>query len=137
MDLARRRIPTVAYEIAASATAVAAYVITALCAGWLIAILLQPMGYVWFRFAAEAAISTCVGMIASWRLTKTLFPNRSGKWVFAAFAGVVLLVSLVGKGASLNWLHTAQALLLAGLAYGLFWPHRKHADHGEAPAATR
>lgn len=85
------------------------------------------MGYAWPRFAVEAAISTCLGMIVSWRLTKVLFPNRSGKVIFAAFAGVVVLVSLAGRNNALNWLHTAQALLLIALAYGLFWPHRRQA----------
>lgn len=119
-----RRSSAVAHGIAAGAVAVAAYIMAALCAGWLVSILLEPMGYDWPRFAAEAAISTCVGMIASWRLTNALFPNRSGKWIFAAFAGVVGLVSLAGGNDSANWLHTGQALLLVGLAYGLFWPHR-------------
>lgn len=119
---------TVAYEVAASGTAVVAYVIAALCVGWLVSILLQPMGYVWLRFAAEAAISTCIGMIASWRLTNALFPNRLGKWVVAAFVAVVVLVSLAGRGGSSNWLHTGQVLLLVSLAFGLFWPHRRRAD---------
>jgi hypothetical protein len=85
------------------------------------------MGYVWPRFAIEAATSTCLGMIASWRLTNALFPRRSGKMIFAAFAGVVLLVLLLGRTSSVNWLHLAQALLLVGLAYALFWPHRRRA----------
>lgn len=82
------------------------------------------MGYVWPRFAAEATISTGLGMIASWRLTNLLFPNRSGKWIVAGFIGVVILASLASLNNATNWLHTGQALLLVGLAYGLFWPHR-------------
>lgn len=117
----------VAREIAASVVAVAAYVIAALCVGWVVSIMLRPMGYDWPRFAAEAAISTFLGMIASWRLTNVLFPDRSGRGIFAAFAGVVALVSLAGGTHSVSWLHTGQALLLVGLAYGLFWPHRKPA----------
>ncbi|MNS57087.1 hypothetical protein D3C72_899640 [compost metagenome] len=105
----------------------ASYILAALCVGWVVSILLNPMGYVWPRFAIEAAISTALGMMASWRLTNALFPRRSGKVVFAAFAGVVLLVSLAGRSNSVNWLHTAQALLLVGLAYALFWPHRTRA----------
>lgn len=116
-----------AHEIAASAIALAAYVVAALCVGRVISGLLEPMGYVWTRFAAEAATSTCLGMIASWRLTSILFPNHSGKVVFATFAGVVLLVSMAGRSDSVNWLHTGQALLLVALAYGLFWPHRSRA----------
>ena len=107
--------------------AVAAYIVAALCVGWLVSILLGPMGYAWARFAIEAAVSTCLGMIASWRLTNALLPRRSGKAVFLAFAGVVLVVFLSGRGMSMNWLHTGQAVLLVGLAYGLFWPHRRHA----------
>ncbi|QYF87005.1 hypothetical protein [Brevundimonas sp. PAMC22021] len=99
----------------------------ALCVGWPVSILLEPMGYDRPRFAAEAAISTCLGTIASWRLTNALFPSRPGKWIFAAFAGVVALVSLAGGNNSANWLHTGQALLLVGLAYALFWPHRRPA----------
>lgn len=95
--------------------------------GWIVSILLTPLGYVWPRFAAEAAISTCLGMLASWRLTNALFPNRSGRVIFAAFAGVVVLVALMGRSNSLHWLQTGQALLLVGLAYGLFWPHRRPA----------
>ena len=114
-------------EIAASAVAIAAYVLTALCAGWVVSVLLAPLGYVWPRFAAEAVISTCLGMIASWRLTNVLFPDRSGRVIFAAFAGVVLLAALAGRNISPNWLHTGQALLLVGLAYGLFWPHGRPA----------
>lgn len=106
----------------------AAYVIAALCVGWFVSILLQPMGYVWLGFAAEAAISTCIGMIASWRLTNALFPNRSGKWVVAAFVAVVALVSLADREGSPNWLQTGQALLLVGLAFGLFWPRRRRGD---------
>lgn len=64
-------------------------------------------------------------MVASWLLTNALFPRRSGKAVFAAFACVVLLISLVGRSTALNWLHTGQAVLLLTLAYGLFWPHRR------------
>lgn len=37
------------------------------------------MSYVWPRFAVEAATSTCLGMIASWRLTNVLFPNCLGR----------------------------------------------------------
>lgn len=107
--------------------AVATYIVAALCVGWLASILLGPMGYVWPRFAIEAAVSTCLGMIASWGLTNVLFPRRSGKMIFAAFAGVVLLVLLLGQNDPVNWLHIAQALLLVGLAYGLFWPHGKRA----------
>ena len=121
------RSSAVAREIAASVVAVAAYVIAALCVGWVVSIMLRPMGYDWPRFAAEAAISTFLGMIASWRLTNVLFPDRSGRGIFAAFARVVALVSLAGGTHSVNWLHTGQALLLVGLAYGLFWPHRKPA----------
>ena len=117
----------VARGIAASGVALATYVVAALSVGWVVSILLEPMGYVWRRFAAEAAISTCMGMVASWRLTNILFPNHSGKVVFAAFAGVVLLVSPPGRSNSVNWLHTGQALLLVALAYGLFWPHRRRA----------
>lgn len=106
-------------------SAVAIYILAALCAGWLVSILLDPMGYVWPRYAAEAALSTCLGMIASWRLTDALFPRRSGKVIFAAFAGVVLLVILMGWTSSVNWLHLVQALLLVSLAYGLFWPHQR------------
>lgn len=120
-------VKTIARAIAASGVAVLTYVVAALCAGWLVSILLAPLGYVWPRFAAEAAISTCLGMIASWRLTNLLFPDRSGRVIFAAFAGVVLLVVLAGGTGSPNWLHTGQALLLVGLAYGLFWPHRRAA----------
>ena len=105
-----------------------AYVIAALCVGWLVSILLQPMGYVWLRFAAEAAISTGIGMIASWRLTNALFPNRSGKWVVAVFVAAVALVSLAAPAGAPNWLQTGQALLLVGLAFGLFWPRRRPAD---------
>lgn len=111
-------------EIAASVVAVAAYVAVALCAGWAVSTILRPMGHDWPRFAAEAAISTVVGMIASWRLTHMLFPDRSGRRIFLAFAGVVGLVALAGGADPVNWLHTGQALLLVGLAYGLFWPHR-------------
>ncbi|MBU2272118.1 MAG: hypothetical protein KKE52_12545 [Alphaproteobacteria bacterium] len=118
---------TIAREIAASGLAVATYVVAALCAGWIVSILLAPLGYAWPRFAAEAAISTCLGMIASWRLTNLLFPDRSGRVIFAAFAGVVLLAVLAGRNGAPNWLHTAQALLLVGLAWGLFWPHRRPA----------
>ena len=121
------RSSALAREIAASVVAVTAYVIAALCVGWVVSIMLRPMGYDWPRFAAEAAISTFLGMIASWRLTNVLFPDRSGRGIFAAFAGVVALVSLAGGTHSVNWLHTGQALLLVGLAYGLFWPHRKPA----------
>jgi hypothetical protein len=111
-------------DVVASVAAVATYILAALCAGWLVSLLLDPLGYVWPRYAVEAAISTCLGMIASWRLTNALLPRRSGKVIFAAFAGVVLLVLLMGRSSSVNWLHMAQALLLVGLAYGLFWPHR-------------
>lgn len=111
----------------ASGVAVAAYVVAALCVGWIVSILLAPLGYVWPRFAAEAVISTCLGMIASWRLTNVLFPDRSGKVIFAAFAGVVLLAALAGWNSSPNWLHAGQALLLVGLAYGLFWPRGRPA----------
>ena len=121
------RSSAVAREIAAGLVAVAAYVIAALCVGWVVSIMLRPMGYDWPSFAAEAAISTFLGMIASWRLTDVLFPDRSGRGIFAAFAGVVALVSLAGGAHAVNWLHTGQALLLVGLAYGLFWPHRKPA----------
>lgn len=107
--------------------AVAAYIVAALCVGWLLSILLRPMGYAWPRFAIEAAVSTCLGMIASWLLTNALLPWRSGKAVFLAFAGVVLLISLSGRSTAVNWLHTGQATLLVGLAYGLFWPHRRQA----------
>ena len=114
-------------QIAASGVAVVAYVVAALCAGWIVSILLAPLGYAWPRFAAEALISTCLGMIASWRLTNVLFPDRSGRMIFAAFVGAVLLAALAGRNSSPNWLHTGQALLLVGLAYGLFWPHRSAA----------
>ncbi|AYG93790.1 hypothetical protein D8I30_00295 [Brevundimonas naejangsanensis] len=125
MDQLQHRSLAVARDIAASVVAMAAYILAALCVGWVVSILLKPMGYVWPRFAIGAAISTCLGMIASWRLTNALFPRRSGKAIFAAFAGVVLLVSLTGRSNAVNWLHTGQALLLVGLAYGLFWPHRR------------
>jgi len=118
---------TVAREIAASAAAVVAYVVAALCIGWIVSVLLTPLDYAWPRFAAEAAISTSLGMIVSWRLTKALFPSRSGKVIFAAFAGVVLLAALAGWNSTPNWLHIGQALLLIGLAYGLFWPRRRTA----------
>lgn len=121
------RVSSVAHEIAASAVALAAYVVAALCVGWVVSTLLEPIGYVWPRFAVEAAISTCLGMIASWRLTNVLFPNRSGRGLFAAFAVLVLLVLLAGRSSSVNWLHAGQALFLVALAYGLFWPHRRRA----------
>jgi hypothetical protein len=117
----------VARHVVASGIAVAAYVVAALCTGWLVSSLLAPLGYVWPRFAAEAAISTGLGMIVSWRLTNVLFPDRSGKVIVAAFVGVVLLAVLAGRNSPANWLHTGQALLLVGLAYGLFWPHRSPA----------
>lgn len=107
--------------------AVAAYILAALCVGWLVSILLGPMGYAWPRFAIEAAVSTCLGMIASWSLTNALLPRRSGKAVFLAFASVVLLVSVSGRSTTVNWLHTGQAVLLLALAYGLFWPHGERA----------
>jgi hypothetical protein len=113
-------------DIAACVVAMASYILAALCIGWAISTLLKPMGYVWPRFAIVAALSTSLGMLVSWCLTNALFPRRSGKVIFAAFAGVVLLVSLAGRGNAVNWLHTAQALLLVGLAYVLFWPHRRH-----------
>lgn len=116
-----------ARDAAASVVAIASYILAALCAGWVVSILLRPMGYAWPRFAIEAAISTSLGMLASWHLTNVLFPRLSGKIIFAAFAGIVLLVSLAGRSNVVNWLHTAQALLLVGLAYGLFWPRRKPA----------
>ena len=116
-----------ARDAAACVVAIAFYILAALCAGWMVSTLLNPMGYVWPRFAIEAAISTSLGMLASWRLTNALLPRRSGKIIFSAFAGVVLLVSLAGQSNVVNWLHTAQALLLVGLAYSLFWPHRKRA----------
>lgn len=115
----------IAHQILASVGAIATYVVAALLVGWVVSMLLAPMGYDWPRFAAEAAISTGLGMIASWRLTNVLFPHRSGRWIFAAFAGVVALVFLAGWNSAVNWLHTAQALFLVGLAYGLFWPHRR------------
>lgn len=118
---------TAARQIAASGVAVVAYVVAALCAGWTVSILLAPLGYAWPRFAAEASISTCLGMIASWSLTNVLFPDRSGRMIFAAFVGVVLLAVLADRNSPPNWLHTGQALLLVGLAYGLFWPHRRAA----------
>lgn len=105
----------------------AAYVLAALGAGWVVSMLLEPLGYIWPRFAIEAVISTCLGMLASWRLTNALFPSRSGEVIFATFAGAVALVSLAGGNSPINWLHAGQALLLVGLAYGLFWPHRKPA----------
>ena len=117
----------VAPLVAAAVLAVLTYVAAAMCAGWIVSILLEPLGYDWPRFAAEAAASTALGMIASRRVTDLVFPRRSGKGVFAAFAGVVLLVSLAGGGRSANWLHTGQALLLVALAYGLFWPRRRRA----------
>jgi hypothetical protein len=118
---------SIAREIAASAVAVAAYLVAALCAGWVVSILLAPLGYAWPRFAAQAAISTCLGMIASWRLTNVLFPDRSGRVIFGAFAGAVLLAAVAGRNSPPNWLHAGQALLLVGLAYALFWPHRRPA----------
>ncbi len=85
------------------------------------------MGYAWPRFAIEAAVSTCLGMVASWLLTNALLPRRSGKAIFVAFAGVVLLVLLEGRSTALNGLHIGQAGVLLALAYGLFWPHRRQA----------
>lgn len=102
----------------------ATYVLVALCAGWVVSALLAPMGYVWPRFAIEAAMSTGVGMLASRWLTNALFPDRSGKVIFATFAGAVVLISLAERNSSINWLHTGQALLLLGLAWLLFWPRR-------------
>lgn len=125
MDHVRHRSSVFAREIAACVVSVAAYIAAALCVGWIVSNLLGPMGYAWPRFALEAAMSTCLGMVASWRLTNALFPRRSGKAIFAAFAGVVLLVLLMGRNSSVTWLHATQALLLVGLAYVLFWPHRK------------
>jgi Kef-type K+ transport system membrane component KefB len=107
--------------------AVAAYMLAALCVSWLVSSLFGPMEYAWSRFAIEAVVSTCLGMIVSWRLTKALFSKRSGKVVFLAFAGVVLLVFLSGRNTTVNMLHTGQAVLLLGLAYGFFWPHRRRA----------
>lgn len=127
IDQLQQRSLAVAREIAASVVAVAAYTVAALCVGWIVSILLGPMGFVWPRFAIEAAISTGLGMVASRLVTNALFPRRSGKVIFAAFAAVVLLVLLSGRTSSTNWLHLAQALLLVGLAYGLFWPHRRRA----------
>lgn len=109
----------------AGVAAITIYVIAALSVGWVVSMVLSPMGYVWPRFAAEAAISTGLGMIASWRLTNVLFPHRSGRWIFAAFAGVVALLFLAGSNSAVNWQHTAQALFLVGLAHGLFWPHQR------------
>lgn len=114
-------------DIAAGAIAVSAYIVAAMCVGWLVSILLGPMGYAWHRFAIEAAVSTCLGMIASWRLTNALLPMRSGKAVVLAFAVVVLLITLGGRSTAVNWLHAGQAVLLVALAYGLFWPHRRWA----------
>lgn len=125
MERVQHRSLVFARVIAACGVSMAAYVVAALCVGWLVSLLLGPMGYAWPRFAIEAALSTCLGMVASWRLTNALFPRRSGRAIFATFAGVVLLVVLMGRNSSVNWLHTAQALLLVGLAYGLFWPHRQ------------
>ena len=119
--------PAVARDIAAGALAVSAYIIAALCVGWLVSIPLGAMGYAWPRFAIEAAVSTCLGTVVSWLLTNAVLPRRSGKVVFAAFAGVVLLVSLLGRSTAQNWLHIGQAVLLLALAYGLFWPHRRQA----------
>ncbi len=102
----------------------AAYVLVALCTGWVVSALLGPMGYVWPRFAIEAAMSTGVGMLASWWLTNALFAGRSGKVIFATFAGAVVLIAVAGRDSSINWLHTGQALLLVGLAWVLFWPRR-------------
>lgn len=104
-----------------------AYVAGAFCAGLLASIVLAPFGYGWPRFAVEAAVSTCLGMIVSRRLTNALFPDRSGKWVFAAFAGVVSVLVLAGRSGAPNWLHLGQAMLLVALAYGLFWPHGRTA----------
>lgn len=103
--------------------ALAAYVVAALCTGHIASILLQPFGYSWPRFAAVAVISTCLGMIVSWRLTKALFPDRSGRAIFATFAAAVLIVATAGRTSDVNWLHLGQALLLVAIAYGLFWPH--------------
>jgi hypothetical protein len=114
-------------DIAASVFAVVVYVVVAFCTGLLASILLAPFGYDWPRFAVEAAVTTCLGMIVSWRLTNALFPNRSGKWLFAAFAGVVVIAVLAGRTGSPNWLHLGQATLLVVLAYGLFWPHVRSA----------
>ena len=116
-----------ARNVAAGALAVVTYIVAALCVGWLVSLMLGPMGYAWPRFAIEAAVSTCLGMIASWRLMNTLLPWRSGKAIFFAFAGVVLLVSLSGRSTTVNGLHAGQAVLLLALAYGLFWPHGERA----------
>lgn len=123
----RGRRSEIARDIVASAVAIATYVIAALCAGWAVSILLAPMGYGGLRFAIEAAISTALGMLASRAATSALFPNRSGKVIFATFAGMVVLVSVVALNKPVNWLHTGQALLLVVLAYGMFWPHRRRA----------
>lgn len=117
----------IARDIAASVFAVVAYVGVAFCTGLLTSVMLTPLGYDWPRFALEAGVSTCLGMIVSRRLTNALFPNRSGQWVVAAFAGVVLIVVLLGLGGEPNWLHLGQAMLLVALAYGLFWPHGRTA----------
>lgn len=122
-----RRALIIIRDVAASLTAILAYVLAALCVGWVASMLLAPLGYVWPRFALEAAISTGLGMLASWRLTHFLFPGRSGKMIVATFAGAVAIVFLVGWNGSINGLHTGQASLLVVLAYGLFWPHRKPA----------
>lgn len=102
-----------------------AYVVVALCAGHIVSILLQPLSYSWHRFAIVAVTSTCLGMIVSWRLTNALFPDRSGRVVFATFAAVVLTVGIAGRTDVMNWLHIGQALLLVALAFGLFWPHSR------------
>lgn len=105
----------------------AAYVVAASGIGGVVSILLAPLAYDWPRFAAEAVISTGLGMVVSWRLTTLLFPDRSGRMIVAAFAGVVLLAVLAGASGSPNWLYTGQALLLVGLAWGLFWPRDRPA----------
>lgn len=103
------------------------YVVVAFCTGLLASALLTPLGYDWPRFALEAVVSTCLGMIVSRGLTNALFPGRSGLWVFAAFAGVVSVLVLAGRSGAPNWLHLGQAMLLVALAYGLFWPHGRTA----------
>lgn len=125
IDHLQQRVSVVARNVAAGVMAVATYFVAALCTGWLVSLLLGPMGYVWPRFAIEAVVSTCLGMIASWWLTNAVLPRRSGKVVSLAFAGVVALIFLSGRSTTVNWLHTGQAALLVALAYGLFWPHRR------------
>mgnify|MGYP003575343338 CR=1 FL=1 len=121
----RRKALTVARDMAASLTALGAYVPAAWCVGWLVSRLLEPLGHAWPRFALEAAISTVLGVLASRQLTNSLFPVRSGKLIVATFAIAVLVAVIAGGNHPMSLLHASQSLLLVGLAYGLFWPHQQ------------